>query len=291
MLEWAIVQRHVAEEITLLCPQHHAEKTKGLMTRDEVMAANRRPANIESGVSSKYSLRFSGGKINCRIGGSNFINFAKFGRFSPIVADGEPLVYFDFEDGRLLMGLRLYDESGDLILKIERNALEYVVGDFDVTFVGKTLSIKKFPGAYKIEIEFGVPDYVWIKRGIFRKSGFEFIVNDDYLYNSNNNSFLKNVDLVGFSNCVVVGKRMPNTAIRMADEATPLPGRKEVLHRLRAHLRKDRRINDYIYAEAIKRVLKDGFLDDNSDRKNVFRRYQTSKKVAWPVVLHLIKLN
>ena len=33
MEEWAVVQRHVADEITLLCDQHHREKTAGCFPR------------------------------------------------------------------------------------------------------------------------------------------------------------------------------------------------------------------------------------------------------------------
>ena len=39
LLCWAVVQRHVAEEITLLCDQHHREKTSGLLPNDAVHSA------------------------------------------------------------------------------------------------------------------------------------------------------------------------------------------------------------------------------------------------------------
>jgi hypothetical protein len=39
ILGWSNVQRHVAEEITLLCDMHHREKTNGLLPLDHVVAA------------------------------------------------------------------------------------------------------------------------------------------------------------------------------------------------------------------------------------------------------------
>jgi hypothetical protein len=51
MLGWANVQRHVAEEITLLCDQHHRESTGGLLPIEAVREANSNPFNLRAGVS------------------------------------------------------------------------------------------------------------------------------------------------------------------------------------------------------------------------------------------------
>lgn len=48
---FANVQRHEAEEITLLCDRHHREVTAGLLPRNEVIAANGAPFNHRTGVS------------------------------------------------------------------------------------------------------------------------------------------------------------------------------------------------------------------------------------------------
>jgi hypothetical protein len=47
MLGFAQVQRHVAEEITLLCDQHHRERTSGLLPIEEVIKANGTPSTLE----------------------------------------------------------------------------------------------------------------------------------------------------------------------------------------------------------------------------------------------------
>lgn len=47
LLGWAAVQRHVAEEITLLCDKHHREKTLGLLSNEAVRAANANPLNLQ----------------------------------------------------------------------------------------------------------------------------------------------------------------------------------------------------------------------------------------------------
>jgi hypothetical protein len=56
ILGWSNVQRHVAEEITLLCEMHHREKTNGLLPLDHVVAANREPFNLRRAVSRPHDL-------------------------------------------------------------------------------------------------------------------------------------------------------------------------------------------------------------------------------------------
>ena len=60
LLGWANVKRHVAEEITLLCDQHHREKTAGLLPIEKVREANKMPHNLREGVSKPYDLHYSG---------------------------------------------------------------------------------------------------------------------------------------------------------------------------------------------------------------------------------------
>ncbi|MEB6138331.1 hypothetical protein, partial [Klebsiella pneumoniae] len=68
MEEWALVHRHVAEEITLLCNQHHREKTNGLLPKERVREANANPFNLRNGVSKPYDLHFSGVNAEVVIG-------------------------------------------------------------------------------------------------------------------------------------------------------------------------------------------------------------------------------
>src|SRR4030042_2333444 len=46
MLGWAKVPRPVTEEITLMCDQHHRERTAGLLPIEAVSEANANPYNL-----------------------------------------------------------------------------------------------------------------------------------------------------------------------------------------------------------------------------------------------------
>jgi len=49
IIDWSIVKKHEAKNITLLCPQHHTEKTKGLLTREQVANSNMNPFSLQKG--------------------------------------------------------------------------------------------------------------------------------------------------------------------------------------------------------------------------------------------------
>jgi 5-methylcytosine-specific restriction endonuclease McrA len=49
MVEWCKTHHHRADELTLLCSQHHAEKTKRLLPEEKVKAANNNPYNLARG--------------------------------------------------------------------------------------------------------------------------------------------------------------------------------------------------------------------------------------------------
>src|SRR5215470_1873155 len=58
MLGWANVERHEAAEITLLCDQHHRERTNGLLPIEAVKQANTDPINFKTGLAKPYDLHF-----------------------------------------------------------------------------------------------------------------------------------------------------------------------------------------------------------------------------------------
>ena len=56
MEEWAKVRKHVAEDITLLCDQHHKEVTNKLLGRSTVRKANQNPFNLNKDFSVGHRL-------------------------------------------------------------------------------------------------------------------------------------------------------------------------------------------------------------------------------------------
>lgn len=221
MLEWAQVKRHVADEITLLCDQHHREKTSGLLPADAVKLANSDPFNLRVGASKPYDLHYAGETCEVDIGGNRFKAVASnYGSsMAALVIDDVPMVGFVMGDGHLLLHLNLFDETNRLILRIANNRLEYSVSPWDIRLVGRRLEIREGHGRFLIEIEFRVPNEIVISRGRFLHNGVEVVVNPGYALITNNRTLLTGNLATGCPSGLVLGtaEQEGGAMIRMPD--------------------------------------------------------------------------
>ena len=184
---YANVQRHLAKEITLLCDQHHREKTSGLLPVESVLTANTSPFNLQTGVSTPYSLHYAGPTCRATIG-SNNLTASTAGDFVAIMIDDLPLVGFRFEDGHCLLNVKLFDAANELILEITDNELVYSIEPWDVEFVGTRLTVRVASRAIFIDIQFDPPDGINLERGRILYNGVELLIHPDYMLLVNNNT-------------------------------------------------------------------------------------------------------
>lgn len=145
LLGWAKAQRHVAEEITLLCDQHHREKTSGLLPLEAVLEANRNPHNLSTEVSKPYDLHYTGQECEIDIGSNRFgtkdVSYSTI--LLPVSIDETPLFAFILADGHLLLNLNVFDEYNHLILQIKNNQLYYSISPWDIRFIGRNLIVRE----------------------------------------------------------------------------------------------------------------------------------------------------
>jgi hypothetical protein len=209
ILGWANVQRHVAEEITLLCDMHHREKTNGLLPLEGVIAANQEPYNLRQGVSKPYDLHYSGTECETIIGSNKFTTRdLGDGTFSaPLVIDGVPIVAFVLSDGHLLLNLLLFDDDNNLVLQIERNELQYSVSPWDIKLRGRNLVIRAAERKILVDIVFEVPNRIVIRRGRLLLNGVEIILQPDYALIVNNGNLLWSNEAGGGHFGLVVGNQ------------------------------------------------------------------------------------
>lgn len=201
LLGWAEVKRHVAAEITLLCDQHHREKTSGLLPADAVAAANSQPFNLRMGVSKPYDLHYSGSFCEAIVGGNSFTTTdAGYGTsMAAIVIDGTPMLGFVLADGHLLLHMNLFSETNELVLSIRNNELVYSVSPWDVRLVGRRLEIREASGQFLVDISFEPPNVVRVTRGRFLYNGVEIVLDPNYALITNNRTLISECSDV---NCV-----------------------------------------------------------------------------------------
>jgi len=181
LLGWANVHRHVADEITLLCVQHHREKGNGLLTSAMIEAANKNPHNLREGVSRPYDLHYSGDECEILVGGNSFST--KVGGYGTVLlavsVDNTPLLAFVLGDGHLLLNLNVFDEYNQLVLCIGNNQLLQSSGNWDIQLVGQNLVVREAERKILIDISFEPPGRIVINRGRFLRNGVEILVRPD----------------------------------------------------------------------------------------------------------------
>lgn len=210
MAEWALVKRHVAEEITLLCDQHHREKTGGLLPKEIVAEANKHPFNLKNGESKSYNLHFLGNKMSLKMGSSTFLTEIKENEAAtymvPIMVDGIPLIGFIIQDNHILLTLNAFDRKNNQLIRIVNNQLVYNMSAWDIQFVGKKLTIRQSHGEILLEIQFLPPDAIEITRGTLYCNGVK-ITLDGEIMKINDSLTIDNCHIKNCDTGLAIGER------------------------------------------------------------------------------------
>ncbi|MCE9677766.1 HNH endonuclease [Shewanella sp. AS1] len=248
MLEWAEVQRHVADEITLLCREHHGMKTNGLLPKEDVFKANSNPYNLQKGVSKNVMLYYSGKDVAFYLGNScfKFEGLPNNAFFAPLVIDGLAMVGFRVEDDKLLMNFVAFDEFNKPILNIVDNELVYDSTQWDVEWVAQKLTVREAKGKILLQLQFEPPGVIRFSKGRVLRNGVEFLVGKNYFFNTNNSNFFGSINTVNCAVGIAVGEPRPNcgTGIVIGGINRYLFDRKEARKFLRNSLNKKRLTSD-----------------------------------------------
>jgi len=212
---WANVHRHVADEITLLCDQHHREKTSGLLPLQAVRAANSAPFNLKEGVSKPFALHFSGAEALVTVGGNVFTCTDQgYGTaMVPVSVDGIPLIGLVMADGHLLLNVVAFNEFNEQILHIKNNQLYYSTSPWDIQLVGTRLTIREAHGKILIELQFSPPNEIHVLRGRLLCNGVEVLIRPTHILVTNNSCLISGCSAVNCYGGLIIG---PHTR--------PIPG-------------------------------------------------------------------
>lgn len=207
MLGWAQVQRHVAEEITLLCDRHHREKTGGLLPIEKVKEANAAPYNLRVGTSKPFDLHYEGTECELIIGDNRFTTKDNgYGTVMvPVSVDDIPLIGFILGDGHLLMNLNLFDEFNKLVLRVRNNELIYRPEPWDIELVGRNLIVREAQRKFLIDISFEAPNRIVINKGRLLCNGVEIIIKPDHILITNNSMTIGGCTAMDVSAGLVIG--------------------------------------------------------------------------------------
>lgn len=215
---FANVKRHRAEELTLLCPNHHAEKTKGLLPDARVEEADRHPFNVQRGTTSPYALWFDGSAPEIVLGQQLFTcdDARRPTVMVPILLNRYCPLGFTLDTRGLLLNLDARDSKNNPILQIRESELILSSTAWDATLVGNTLSIWEQTGGLSLSMEFHPPRRIVITR--YHLSSAGVVVDVDSTKTEFSGTGLPNFVLAGNGTVsanigVLVGSAPPNLSV------------------------------------------------------------------------------
>jgi trigger factor len=154
--------QHRADEITLLCPNHHAEKTKGLLPKGRVEEADRNPLNRRQSDTSIHSLWFSGFAPEIVLGKLLFTceDSRRPTVMIPVLVRGYAPIGFTLDSNGLMLNVDARDSTNKSVLLIKESELILSTGVWDATFVGQSLRIWDTSGSLSIDLKFAPPNRI-----------------------------------------------------------------------------------------------------------------------------------
>lgn len=167
IVPWSECKEHQAENITLLCPQHHDEHHAKLISRSQIIEADKAPFAKESGFTSPLKLRYADKPITVKTKFHEI--FAPWHPSEPFIflsIDSLVLILLHQEDDRVLISCQLHDRNNNQVVVILDNEVILSSASEDVEVTANRIVIKHSDGV-RIDFEFEPPN-------IFTIGGFIF---------------------------------------------------------------------------------------------------------------------
>jgi hypothetical protein len=150
-------------EITLLCSNHHDDKTRGRLPLERVLLANEAPVNVKAGISAPYGLHYYGQR--CQIVIANNLFDGNEPQFAALVIRDEEVISVRFStEGEVLLNANIRDRSGEVALSIVDNEMQYAASAWDIEYVGRTLTVRQALGDILFELMFEPPSIIALTR-------------------------------------------------------------------------------------------------------------------------------
>lgn len=206
--EYSKVKKHESWNITLLCPNHHKQKTNGLLSKDKVWQATRNPINKKTGVSASYEYWHPEGNAWKLVMGNMEFLFSAMGDravFFPVIIDKMPFAKFELLHGDLTLSLELLDEDGQPLLIMKRNQLKIDTASWDYEPAAMRLRLRTGARCVLLDLEFELPSAVKIRRARIMRNGVEFAVLTDFNIVLNNASVLNHISVHDYKYGIVIG--------------------------------------------------------------------------------------
>jgi len=163
--EFSEAREHKVENIALLCPNHHQEKTSRRLSKERVKNARNSPYNANRASTAKYGL-IPNEKLKIALG-SNEVTYDGSSQDHVVLwINGTNFASIHFEGDYFTFSAVVTDASGQELLTIDRGMLAASTHVWDYQYQGRVLSIRGGPGEIIFQAE--IADQLFkILRGTF----------------------------------------------------------------------------------------------------------------------------
>jgi hypothetical protein len=175
MTPYALETTHETDNLTLLCPDHHAQKTRGLLSEAAVREANAAPANLTSGHSRQMSVLAGSTQLEVLLGSNRFL--VPGTSFIPLMVDDIALLAVELEDRQMLLHANFFDALNTPVLQIIRSEVVYSVDTWDIEFVGQILTLRSGPRNIQLRLRFDPTGVLSIDRAELYCNGIQASIN------------------------------------------------------------------------------------------------------------------
>lgn len=148
IIPYAENPEHKAENIVLLCPKHHTEVTSGRMDKRKIIEAARLPYAIKNGYNFGFYDFEPHGGLKVFVSSTFFDFQSNSGNVDVVTIFDKTLFSILYDEGFPQFSFEIYDISGELAIKVERNELRMCKRLWDIRLAGKYLRV-----FYKKDIE------------------------------------------------------------------------------------------------------------------------------------------
>jgi hypothetical protein len=165
--EFADAREHSPSDICLLCPEHHAEVTRGRLAKSQIQAAYEKVQNSADIRPPFYQPQLSG-TLTLGLGDALFENMPR--NACVLEYDGTRILEVGYVEDEVFGGARpsitgsVFDITGTELLRLEDNLLTLQVDVADVQFSGRTLRIFGAARALVFEMTLTPPNGVRFTR-------------------------------------------------------------------------------------------------------------------------------
>lgn len=170
MVEYAVVQDHQTDNLTLLCDKHHADKTCGRLALETVVRENSNPINRREGANlPSRMLMFEGDSPKVELGRNWFTSPTE--TLIALAIDNFPLITFRIEHNALLLTLIILDGNNDPVIQIVDNELAFSTEAWDVETVGPSVTVRRAERKIALSLQLDPPSAIRVTRAEFFRNG------------------------------------------------------------------------------------------------------------------------